>query len=456
MFNIIVAMNRDSVIGVKEYGVHGLPWPMLREDLRHFRALTANSVCIVGYNTAKTLTSKFETETRKIIVVETTFTDALAKAYAMNKSVFVIGGAYVYAQAWKHPDLEFIYCTFIDHSYPAENEAELIYFPIDCHKLGHTIDTRSYHDDYVNLDMTFETIKVSEMLEPKLKTVIQSGCNMSDPYYDLVKRIMTEGIDKTGRNGNTRSIFGHQLVYDLNKGYPINTLKRCYPKAIFEELMWMIRGQTDVVVLQSKGVHVWDGNSTEQYLKSRGLPYRAGDIGPGYGFQFRHAGAKYVDCLTEYEGTDQLQAVIDAIKTDPNSRRMIINLWDPNAIDQMALPPCHMVYQFAVNDNKLDCHLFQRSWDVMLGWNTSTAALLTYLLANHCGLNPGKLVHSISDCHIYHSHFDGVKELLARKSRPLPKLTVRVRKDNIEDYEFSDVTLEGYLPAPPIKLTMQA
>lgn len=460
MFDIIVAVNQDSLIGVKEYGVYGLPWPMLREDMRYFRSLTANSVCIVGYNTALTLPKNFETGDRQLIVVDrsTTFETALTMANATGKHIAVIGGSAVYSKALKHPDLNKIYCTVVEHSWPKSNEAEeLIYFPVELNKLpGHCSAIRYYHDKQTNISMSFQILCTKSVSFYRRVEKPQPVARINDPYYDLIQKIMTEGIDKTGRNGETRSIFGHQLVFDLAEGYPINTLKRCYPKAIFEELMWMIRGQTDAKILQAKGVNVWNGNSSVDFLRQRGLDYREGDIGPGYGFQMRHAGANYMGCDAQHSGIDQLNEVIKLIQTDPSSRRMIINLWDVTAVDKMALPPCHMVYQFGVNQGKLDCHLFQRSWDVMLGWNSATAALLTYLLAHHCHLQPGKLVHSVSDCHIYHTHFPAVEQLLARKPRPYPKLSINQRHDNIESYEFTDLVIENYLPCPAIKMTMVA
>ncbi|AGF85440.1 dihydrofolate reductase-thymidylate synthase [Moumouvirus goulette] len=289
-------------------------------------------------------------------------------------------------------------------------------------------------------------------------------------YLDLVDKIINGGILKNTRNGQTRSIFGYQLKYDLSKGYPIQTVKKSYPKAIFEELMWMIRGNTDVNILQNAGVHIWDKNSSRDFLDKNGLDYDVGDIGPGYGFQMRYFGATYENCKNNYngQGVDQLKKCIETIKNNPTDRRIIINLWNPVDINKMALPPCHILYNFGVDvydsptsdgkTGRLNCHLIQRSWDVLLGWNTTTAALFTYILAHHCNLDVGILVHSISDAHLYQEHIDSgaVDKLLKRTPRKLPTLKITTKRENIEDYTFDDLVLEDYNPCPAIFAEMVA
>ncbi|QGR53846.1 bifunctional dihydrofolate reductase-thymidylate synthase [Moumouvirus maliensis] len=289
-------------------------------------------------------------------------------------------------------------------------------------------------------------------------------------YLNLVNEIIDKGLVKNTRNGKTRSIFGYQLKYDLSKGYPIQTVKKSYPKAIFEELMWMIRGNTDVSILQNVGVHIWDKNSSREFLDKNGLDYDVGDIGPGYGFQMRHFGATYKDCKEDYsgQGIDQLKKCIETIKNNPTDRRIIISLWNPVDINKMALPPCHILYNFGVDvydiptpdgkTGRLNCHLMQRSWDVLLGWNTTTAALFTYILAHHCNLEPGILVHSISDAHLYQEHIDSgaVKKLLERIPRKLPTLKFVTKRENIEDYKFDDLVLDDYNPCPAIFAEMVA
>jgi thymidylate synthase len=233
--------------------------------------------------------------------------------------------------------------------------------------------------------------------------------------------------------------------------------------------MWMLRGQTDTKILEQKNVNIWKKNSTKEYLKQYGLPYAEGDIGPGYGFQMRHYGAEYIDCKTDYtnQGMDQLTECINLLNTNPLSRRIMIDLWNPADVHKQALPPCHCIYNFGVDlyaepidsmRGKLNCHLFQRSWDVLLGWNTTTAALLTYLLAHHCNLDPGIVVHSISNAHLYNEHIESgvVDKLLLRKPRLFPKLNFLRRKENIVDYEFEDLVIDGYYPSPAISANLVA
>jgi len=257
----------------------------------------------------------------------------------------------------------------------------------------------------------------------------------------------------------------------LSKGFPILTVKRCYPRLIFEELMWMIRGHTNVKLLQEKNVRIWDKNSSKDFLDKYHLPYEEGDIGPGYGFQMRHYGAEYTNCLADYsgQGVDQLAECINLINKDPHSRRIIMNLWNPCDIKKMTLPPCHLVYNFGVDlydepnaitgkRGRLNCHLLQRSWDVVLGWNTSTAAMLTFLIANHCDLDPGYLVHSITDVHLYKNHIESgcVDKMLERTPRILPMLKIINQKSNIGDYQYEDLVIENYYPCPSIHFELIA
>lgn len=279
-------------------------------------------------------------------------------------------------------------------------------------------------------------------------------------YRELIFKIMTQGENRLTRNAATRQIFGASLRYDLQAGWPVTTLRQSYPRLIFQELMWMLRGETDTNILRKRNVNIWNANSSQEFLREAGLPYAEGDIGPGYGFQMRYAGATYVDCHTDYQGqgVDQLQACIQAIRHNPTSRRILLQLWNVADVDKMALPPCHVMYQFAVSNGKLNCHFYQRSWDVILGWNTATAALLVYLLAHHCELQPGELTHSIGDAHIYQSHIDtgGVVEMLNREPMPPCQLSFRQRHANITDYEFQDLAITDYLYHPAIKFQIQA
>lgn len=517
-FSIVVAMNSDSMIGIKEYGSHSIPWPFLKADMDFFKKITTETIedryvnaIIVGYNTWLTLPTSYKNNKsrRNIIISRTSTTDVSlhSEVYVNNfneaieyagsicnvYNIFVIGGASIYDQALSHPLLKKIYLTSIRTSYPKENVIEHgIYFPLTHNNFNNFFSLNlikethkpvAKYENTKNIHYWFKTYEIiSDDFHKYYKTIdknprlqlylpIESQDNMEEyQYLNLVRTIMDNGVIKKSRNAITKSIFGYQLRYDLSKGYPLCTVKRSYPKAIFEELIWMIRGQTNSKILEAKNVNIWKGNSSREYLEKYGLPYSEGDIGPGYGFQMRHYGAEYWNCHTDYgsQGVDQLAECIRLLREDPQSRRIIIDLWNPAAVSKQSLPPCHILYNFGVDlyteptsngsRGKLNCHLFQRSWDVLLGWNTTTAALLTYILANHCDLDPGMLVHSISDAHLYQTHIDSgaVAKLLDRVPRPAPKLSFLRKKDRIEDYEFDDIVLDGYYPAPAIIAEMVA
>lgn len=518
-FDIIVALDNDSLIGVRVYGEDDLPWPRLKGDMEFFREKTTSvpkdyrNAIIVGYNTWQTLPAIYKNNKSRLNIVVTNrseddnisygekgefFSNTFENAYnfackteKINK-IYVIGGARIYEAALKHPMLHSIYVTHIYNNY--NNNVDLkVFFPINNNifmplclsgTLEQIFSSGVKLDNSSDIFYNIKQYRVSnrENLISNINKDYKIKCikTVSDEVYDesqfltLVKKIMKDGITKNTRNSVTKSIFGYQLSYDLTKGYPISTLKRSYPKSIFEELMWMIRGQTSNHILQKLGVHIWDGNSSKEFIEARSLPYKEGDIGAGYGFQMRHYGAEYIDCHTDYtgQGVDQLANCIDLINNDPHSRRIIIDLWNPKDLDKMCLPPCHMVYNFSVdlytdikNDDvenkkrgRLNCHLFQRSWDVFLGWNSTTAALLTYLLANHCNLDAGILVHSISDVHLYQEHIDSsaVNKLIEREPRKPPRLIIKRKRENIEDYTYDDIILKDYYPSPSIKVEMKA
>ena len=285
-------------------------------------------------------------------------------------------------------------------------------------------------------------------------------------YLDLIKDIIEHGSIEEGRNGKTRVKFGSSMRFSLIGGkIPILTTKRVAVKTCFEELFWFIRGSTSNHELQAKNVHIWDGNSTREFLDSRGLYDRAcGDLGPVYGFQWRHFNAKYVDSKTDYtgQGIDQLQTIIDDLK-DPEmhtSRRMILTAWNPCQLEEMALPPCHMTCQFHVRDGKyLSCAMFQRSGDVGLGvpFNIASYSMLTHILANHCGLIADEFVYFLGNCHIYEDHLDALKEQIERVPMEFPTIRIKNVRESIDDYTMDDIEwTTPYLSHTQIKMTMSA
>ncbi len=256
-------------------------------------------------------------------------------------------------------------------------------------------------------------------------------------YLDLLQYILDNGTVKTDRTGvGTKSVFGYQMRFDLSKGFPLLTTKKVHLKSIIYELLWFISGDTNIKYLKDHGVSIWDEWADEN-----------GDLGPVYGHQWRSfpkPGGGQVDQLSE---------VIDLIKNRPDSRRMLVCAWNPAEIEQMALPPCHCLFQFYVADGRLSCQLYQRSADTFLGvpFNIASYALLTMMLAQVCGLQPGEFIHTTGDTHIYLNHLEQVHEQLSRSPRSLPVMKLNPEVKSLFDFKYEDFTLEGYDPYPAIK-----
>jgi len=267
-----------------------------------------------------------------------------------------------------------------------------------------------------------------------------------------------ERSDRTGTG--TMSKFGAQMRFSLEDDvFPLLTTKKVFWRGVAEELLWFIRGDTNAKHLADKGVRIWDANGSREFLDSRGLKHREEmDLGPVYGFQWRHFGAEYKDMNSDYtgKGVDQLQDCIDKIKTNPTDRRIIMTSWNPQALPDMALPPCHMFCQFYVAKEKLSCLMYQRSCDMGLGvpFNIASYALLTRLVAHVCDLKPGEFIHTLGDAHVYLNHVDPLKQQLERVPRPFPLLKIKTEKKEIGSFAFEDFELVGYDPYPLIKMDM--
>lgn len=268
------------------------------------------------------------------------------------------------------------------------------------------------------------------------------------------------GVERGDRTGvGTVSIFGAQMRFDMRECFPLLTTKRVFWRAVAEELLWFINGSTNAKILQDKNIHIWDGNSTREFLDKLGFTDREeGDLGPVYGFQWRHFGAKYRTCHDDYtnEGIDQLKQVINTIRTNPNDRRIIMSAWNPVDIPQMALPPCHCLAQFYVANGELSCQLYQRSADMGLGvpFNIASYALLTYMIAHITGLKTGDFIHTMGDTHVYKNHIEPLKEQLGRVPRKFPKLLIKRKVEDIEDFKFEDFEIVDYKPYPKIQMEM--
>lgn len=288
-----------------------------------------------------------------------------------------------------------------------------------------------------------------------------------EQYLNLLREILERGTWEDGRNGRTKSIFGYSMRFSLQNGrIPILTTKKTAWKSCLKELLWFIRGETDNKILQSQNVHIWDGNTTREFLDSRGLGhYAEGLIGPGYGYQWRHFNATPYDPVTgqprENRGIDQLAQIIEALK-DPaqrTSRRLIMTAWNPLQLDEMALPPCHILCQFNVHDgNKLSCSMYQRSCDVPLGspFNIASYSFLTHLLAKHCGLEAHEFVYFMGNCHIYENHIEPMRTQVERTPFEFPTIEIKTTREKIEDYEVEDFVIQNYKSGETIRMNMVA
>ncbi|EKY06923.1 thymidylate synthase [Neisseria sp. 23W00296] len=256
-------------------------------------------------------------------------------------------------------------------------------------------------------------------------------------YLDLMRHVLKHGSDKSDRTGTgTRSVFGYQMRFNLQQGFPLLTTKKLHLRSIIHELLWFLRGDTNIKYLHDNNVTIWDEWADEN-----------GELGPVYGYQWR-------SWPTPNGGSiDQIANLVDQIKRNPDSRRLIVSAWNPALVDEMALPPCHAMFQFYVADGKLSCQLYQRSADIFLGvpFNIASYALLTMMIAQVCGLQAGEFVHTLGDAHLYSNHFEQAKLQLTREPRPLPTMTLNPAVDNLFDFKYEDFELSGYDPHPHIK-----
>jgi dihydrofolate reductase/thymidylate synthase len=463
MFDIVVAVCQKFGIGY----LGQLPWPHLPEDMKHFRDLTSagsqRNAVIMGRKTWDSLPAKVRplpnrdnyvlTRNREFpcpsgVRVFSNFDEAIADASATHDRVFVIGGAQIYNLAMDHPGLRYIYMTRVLQNFKAD-----AYFP--------PLDSRCFglvqQGDVIrgsSVPYRFQTYQRSNVEEKR--------------YLKLLESILQEGMERPDRTGvGTLSVFCRTLRFNLEHTFPLLTTKRTFWRGIVEELLWFIKGSTDARQLQDKGIRIWDGNSSRQYLDSVGLQHRReGDLGPVYGFQWRHFGATYSDCEADYsgQGVDQLAQVIQQIRTNPWSRRHVVTAWNPAALKDMALPPCHMLFQFYVHPDPVDkttpyglsCRMIQRSADMFLGvpFNIASYALLTRMVAHVTGLKPKELVMEFGDAHIYKNAVDQCRLQIGREPKCFPTVRLNPQVDSIDDFTMKDIQLVGYESWPRIKADM--
>ena len=319
-------------------------------------------------------------------------------------------------------------------------------------------------DKIINIrEKTREENKMLKRALESLKKNSDGYIHDENQYIALIKDILEYGTMVDGRNGNALTIFGSSMHFDLINKIPILTTKKVAWKTCAKELFWFLKGSTNNNLLQQQNVHIWDGNASREFLDGRGLSHlQENDLGPVYGHQWRHFNAEYKDFNTDYtgKGIDQIQYIINCLKNPIQrySRRLILSAWNPQQLEQMALPPCHVLAQFNVIGNELSCTMYQRSGDVGLGvpFNIASYSLLTHIIANHCGLIAKEFIYHLGNCHIYDDHIDILRQQVERKPFEFPKIFIKNKYENIEDYSLDDIDLVNYVSHDAIKMDMRA
>ena len=438
--NLIVCIDLNN--GISKDGK--IPWHY-SEDLKYFKKITTDSiegkknVVIMGKKTRDDI--GFDLPGRENVILRSNDNIIDQLIILSNREdidkIFIIGGEKIYYifyyQYYKLIDK--IYVTKLTMDYNCDK-----FFPIIDDKFKIIKDT-------VSKDMIF---------------LIYQRINRDErQYLNLINKILKEGDIKNNRTGiDTFSLFGEQMIFDLEYSFPLLTTKKTAFKSILRELLWFISGSTDSKVLDKQGVKIWNANGSRKFLDSNGFFDRdEGDLGPIYGHQWRHYSAEYIDCNTDYSGIgiDQLQQCIDLIKNDPDNRRIILNSWNPYQLKEMVLPPCHVMCQFYVRKGKyLDCKLYQRSADIGLGvpFNIASYSLLVYIISHLCNLIPGKFIHTFGDVHVYVNHIEQLKIQMDREPFNFPKLKIIGDIKSIDDFKEDNFKLIGYEFYDAIKMDM--
>ncbi|KAK1269326.1 hypothetical protein QJS04_geneDACA005111 [Acorus gramineus] len=492
-FQVVVAATQKMGIGKDGK----LPWK-LPSDLKFFKEVTMGTsdpvkknAVIMGrktwesipvekrplpgrLNVVLTRSGSFDIATAENVVMCGSMCSALellaASPYCLSiERVYVIGGGQVLREALNAPGCDAIHIT--------EIEAD-----IECDTFIPPVDFSVFHPWYSSFPLVENDIRYSFVTYVRVRSsATEKDAAENDKfeiekfsflpkmilerhdeykYLKLVQDIIIDGFKKDDRTGTgTLSKFGCQMRCNLRKSFPLLTTKRVFWRGVVEELLWFISGSTNAKVLQDKGVCIWDSNASRDYLDSIGLKDREeGDLGPIYGFQWRHFGARYTDMHADYtgQGFDQLMDVIDKIKNKPSDRRIILSAWNPSDLKLMALPPCHMFAQFYVANGELSCQMYQRSADMGLGvpFNIASYALLTCIIAQVCDLTPGDFIHVFGDAHVYKTHVRPLQDQLQKQPKPFPVLKINPQKKDVDSFEAADFKLIGYCPHQKIEMRM--
>lgn len=517
LINCIVAIDEDNGIAAEINGVNSIPWK-IADDMTFFRKVTLfkksdgkiNAV-IMGRKTWDEIPEKYRPLKNRLNIVITSkplenntnlmFFNSIESALHGIKertneieNIYICGGISLYNYFMNSDLITNLYLTTIHKKYGTtlkisfdRNSFETIW------KYNHmTIDEingkavnitfekllnkkridRLMNDDCSVLSFMTDTVisGSTDMAIGKSTDVISN--NEETHYLELLNNIITTGHYRQTRNSKTWCLFSNHMTFDLKDGsFPLLTTKKMFLRGIFEELKFFMCGQTDTKILEEKGVNIWKGNTSKEFIESVKLPYEEGDMGPMYGFQLRHYGAEYSGCKSDYtdKGVDQFTAVIETLKKDKYSRRIIMTTYNPAQVHLGVLPPCHgITIQFGIEgENNLCCHMYQRSADFFLGipFNIASYALLVNIMceminndSTYTGTKfvPGKLTMSIGDYHVYECHLDVVKEQVSRKPYAFPKLKINKKITRIEELNFEDIELQGYTCHPALKASMVA
>jgi len=433
---------RDDHYGIGRDGT--IPW-YNREDLQFFQRITTSGKSTNRKNALICGTKTYETM-KNINPVNRTFfvvgnnhypsiQDALNNIDLSYTDIFFVGGAQIYQE-----------CQYlVDEMYITHIKGN---FNCDTH----------FKPDFSHFQLFSKTNCMT------LTISHYKSLNTDETYNNLCYKVLDEGISKDDRTGTgTISIFGHHMKFSL-KTLPVITTKKVYLKGVIEELIWFLKGDVNSKTLETKGVGIWKGNSSREFLDNSRLDdYIEGECGPIYGFQWRHWNAPYHGPSNEYyknkykdKGIDQIHSIINTIKTNPDSRRIILNAWNVEQLPEMVLPPCHVMCQFYVVDDQIDCHMYQRSADVFLGlpFNITSYAILTHIIGHFTNKTPRNLYISIGDAHIYKNHIEQVNLQLTRTSYDPPSISINPGVQNIDNLTYDDIKIHNYVSHPTIKATM--